>query len=588
MTFIKNFIIILAVSLTAAPVAVQAVEAQSSQTYSECRSLDQRKQSRSRHPQEALRNLGFTGFCIDDGQDPDVVESAKRGLNNINYALPFRGSSFPLALRPKFDEILAQIAPARSDTIDTSTAIGAYEVYGSLPSPRSRPGVPLGPVTIPVANVGDSISNYKGAVGGQTNCFLCHAGVVAGSLHAGAMNTQLDQLNLSVALAGVLLASPALLEENTLQSQLGSPTAAIERQVFDTYLNRTRRIYLPTFSQSRAKGDNLGPFAVWRTFARYEGVGIEAIPATTTAQLDSLFAGVDLPTVDSNAWWTYKYKESIYRFDDRSPDFSKHFATTFNQPGPDSNANHDEQVQIMDDVLAYIRQLPSPSYDRKIKWRRAARGAELFHGAEPIAAGGYLSCSGCHGSYISEPDRYEVFYDADTGVVDVGTDSAYSDFLMTTGAAIADPISDHLVRYFNGDQSYRIQTPENSGYQPPPLDGSWASPPYFHNGSVPTLHAVLQSGTRPEYWQRSIHPDAYDHRKAGLRYRSLTARQVEALQREASIAHPFSAETQLYRRVYDTTAFGKSNNGHAFGDAMNRRERADVIEFLKSLYDRQQ
>jgi len=119
-------LIILAVSLTAVPVAVQAVEAQSTQTYSECRSLDQRKQSRSRHPQEALRNLGFTGFCIDDGQDPDVVESAKRGLNNINYALPFRGSSFPLALRPKFDEILAQIAPARSGTIDTSTAIGAY------------------------------------------------------------------------------------------------------------------------------------------------------------------------------------------------------------------------------------------------------------------------------------------------------------------------------------------------------------------------------------------------------------------------------------------------------------------------------
>jgi len=30
-----------------------------------------------------------------------------------------------------------------------------------------------------------------------------------------------------------------------------------------------------------------------------------------------------------------------------------------------------------------------------------------------------------------------------------------------------------------------------AGYQAPPLDGVWATAPYFHNGSFPTLLAVV-------------------------------------------------------------------------------------------------
>ena len=35
------------------------------------------------------------------------------------------------------------------------------------------------------------------------------------------------------------------------------------------------------------------------------------------------------------------------------------------------------------------------------------------------------------------------------------------------------------------------------GYVAPPLDGIWASAPYFHNGSVPTLWHVLHPEDRP-------------------------------------------------------------------------------------------
>ena len=60
-------------------------------------------------------------------------------------------------------------------------------------------------------------------------------------------------------------------------------------------------------------------------------------------------------------------------------------------------------------------------------------------------------------------------------------------------------VSDRAVEHYNATwfgEGYPVDT-ERIGYQAPPLDGIWASAPYLHNGSVPTLHALLKSSTRP-------------------------------------------------------------------------------------------
>ncbi len=44
--------------------------------------------------------------------------------------------------------------------------------------------------------------------------------------------------------------------------------------------------------------------------------------------------------------------------------------------------------------------------------------------------------------------------------------------------------------------NYKVK--ETAGYQAPPLDGIWATAPYLHNGSVPTLYHVLNSKVRPK------------------------------------------------------------------------------------------
>jgi hypothetical protein len=111
------------------------------------------------------------------------------------------------------------------------------------------------------------------------------------------------------------------------------------------------------------------------------------------------------------------------------------------------------------------------------------------------------------------------------------------------------------------------------GYQAPPLDGIWATAPYLHNGSVPTLYDVLNSKTRPKIFTRSFKTDAeaYDPVKIGWK--------VQILEDGPD---PGMASFER-RKVYDTTQPGRGNQGHTFADHFNESERRAVIEYLKTL-----
>jgi len=70
----------------------------------------------------------------------------------------------------------------------------------------------------------------------------------------------------------------------------------------------------------------------------------------------------------------------------------------------------------------------------------------------------------------------------------------------------------------------------------PPLDGVWASAPYFHNGSVPTVAGVLESGARPQYWTRSFDSKDYDPAALGWQHSALDhghAGEPDAAKRQA-------------------------------------------------------
>jgi hypothetical protein len=108
-----------------------------------------------------------------------------------------------------------------------------------------------------------------------------------------------------------------------------------------------------------------------------------------------------------------------------------------------------------------------------------------------------------------------------------------------------------------------------AGYVAPPLDGVWASGPYFHNGSVPTLWHVLHPSERPVVWMRR--GDGFDQDRVG-----------PVIEAYDAIPENFTAGWQR-RQFFDTGAFGKSAGGHTFPEALDEEEKRSVLEYLKTL-----
>src|SRR6056297_691651 len=120
-----------------------------------------------------------------------------------------------------------------------------------------------------------------------------------------------------------------------------------------------------------------------------------------------------------------------------------------------------------------------------------------------------------------------------------------------------------------GEADQQTTVTDPVGYMAPPLDGVWASPPYFHNGSVPTLWHVLNPDQRPQLWRRS--DVEIDEQKVGF--------QIETAQRI-----PLQPLDIAERRSWlDTRGFGKSAAGHDFALELTVEERQAVLEYLKTL-----
>jgi len=96
-------------------------------------------------------------------------------------------------------------------------------------------------------------------------------------------------------------------------------------------------------------------------------------------------------------------------------------------------------------------------------------------------------------------------------------------------------------------------------YKARPLDGIWASSPYLHNGSVPTLFDLL-SPPAERSKRFAVGKGQFDPERVGID------------------AAGSSAATD-----FDTDLLGNANTGHKFGTELTEPERWDLIEYLKTL-----
>lgn len=115
-----------------------------------------------------------------------------------------------------------------------------------------------------------------------------------------------------------------------------------------------------------------------------------------------------------------------------------------------------------------------------------------------------------------------------------------------------------IFKEYRSNEAPPEQTIYNS-YKARPINGIWASAPYLHNGSVPTIYdLLLPAAQRPvSFYVGNIELDLV---------------KVGHVSREA----PNTS-------FFDTSLRGNSNAGHEYGTQLNDNERWDLVEYVKSL-----
>jgi mono/diheme cytochrome c family protein len=247
--------------------------------------------------------------------------------------------------------------------------------------------------------------------------------------------------------------------------------------------------------------------------------------------------------VDVPAWWQLKKKNAMFHNGFARGDQSK-FLMLANLLTVKDTAEAREVSSHFRDVLAYIRTVTPPAYPKHIDKEKAAKGLLVFD----------ANCSRCHGSYGANGQYPNLLIPLSI----VKTDS-----VLCQGVAENAPLVSWFEKsWFAQGENAPYIMPFN-GYIAPPLDGVWITAPYLHNGSVPTLEALLNSKERPRYWSRDFVNGEYDYDAVGWKYTL--------------------ANAPKRRVVYNTTLRGYTNGGHYFGDKLSKEERGAVIEYLKTL-----
>jgi mono/diheme cytochrome c family protein len=210
------------------------------------------------------------------------------------------------------------------------------------------------------------------------------------------------------------------------------------------------------------------------------------------------------------------------------------------------------------EVMRWIARYQDPPFPGPVDTALAARGREVFA----------ARCARCHGHYdetagrprlVEYPNRlvHQAF---------IGTDSV-------RWAAVDDTVLKWQAAHPSHPFVRHVDAARTGGYVAPILDGIWATAPYLHNGSVPTLWHLLHPDQRPAKFEVGGHK--LDYTRMGI-----------ALEPGADGVWRFPAGyvPRSLSEIYDTSQLGRSNRGHeAPLRDMSEAEKSAVLEYLKRL-----
>ena len=362
----------------------------------------------------------------------------------------------------------------------------------------------------------------NGVTVASSNCFTCHATTLLGEYQLG-MGDPFDRYGESKVTQVKVL--DALMKS---RYKKGTP----EREAYQDYSNFFTKI--PPYIIPPFNGPNPA-FRLEEACVRYRDPATLEYRDEPGWDMIKYTLASDVPPL-----WHAKKKTALYWNGMGRGDFSKLLMQASVLGLHDSTQARQVQQHFVD-VAAWLKTLEPPKYPGAVDQDLALQGLAVFE----------ENCSRCHGTYGDDWTYPTKLVSLPT----VGTDPYMALYLSRQS---------QLHTWYN--ESWYATTPPYSelipeeGYVAPPLDGVWATAPYLHNGSVPTVAAVLDSEIRPNTWKRF--EGTYDLENMGLVYQE---------------AKPRGAE------VYDTSQPGYGNMGHYFGDKLSIEERRAVIEYLKTL-----
>jgi len=350
------------------------------------------------------------------------------------------------------------------------------------------------------------------------NCFACHGGSLYGTTYPGAPNSTyaLESLTEQVRKTKLKLGKPlAHMDLGSMVMPLGTSNGTSNAVMFGVALMNFR-----------------------------------------DADLNILSGRIPAPMVhhdmDAPPWWHFYRKSHLYidGFAQKGHKGLMQFMLV-RQNGPDKFRYWEKDFR---EVYRFLEELRPPKYPLEIHAEKAQRGKLVFEN----------NCSRCHGSYQpSETSNRnlaqypEVMVDID----DINTDRVRLDSLTPKHR-------DAYGQSWFADYGKQNTFTQVTGYVAPPLDGIWASAPYLHNGSVPTLWHLLHPQKRPAVWRRIAL--SLDEQDVGLVVESL-----EEIPKKLS---------SIQRRWYfDTRIEGKSAKGHDYPDELSEDQKEDLLEYLKTL-----
>lgn len=195
----------------------------------------------------------------------------------------------------------------------------------------------------------------------------------------------------------------------------------------------------------------------------------------------------------------------------------------------------------------FVQTYKAPRFPGKLDEAKALKGEQIYRN----------NCMKCHGEFSAGiKDTRLISYPNKKILASViGTDT---ERLVSINAKLKKKLYESWVQN-------KIQVAFDQAYMAPVLAGVWATAPYLHNGSVPSLWAMMNPSERPDKFYVGGHK--LDFTDVGISYP------------EGYV--PFSTPT-----LVDTTETGNglSNNGHEKPfEPLSVTEKRELIEYLKTL-----